>query len=111
MSTAVQTLHGLSLVLVELAGRRPVWKQALEGWNVQQSIQVLEWQAEGEKKGRKKGKAESILRILQRRFSAEIPVDLKTAILGAQDETLLDTWLDLTATVNSLEDFRRTAKL
>jgi hypothetical protein len=38
---------------------RPVWKQALEGWNVEQSAQVLEWQAEAEKRGLERGKAEA----------------------------------------------------
>src|SRR5208283_1122779 len=37
---------GLALVFAELAGCRPAWKQALQGWNMQVSQQVLEWQAE-----------------------------------------------------------------
>jgi len=94
-------------VFAELADRRPVWKQALEGWNVQQSIQVLEWQAEGEKKGM----AESILRVLRRRSSSEIPPDVEVAIRRTQDQALLDSWLDMAATATSIDEFRQSAKL
>src|SRR5262249_20512270 len=37
---------GLALVFAELTNRRPLWAQALEGWNVKTSQQVLEWQAD-----------------------------------------------------------------
>ena len=36
-----------ALIFAELPGVQPQWKQALEGWNVKVSQQVLEWQAEG----------------------------------------------------------------
>jgi hypothetical protein len=34
----------LALVFAEAADRRALWRQALEGWNVTESKQVLEWQ-------------------------------------------------------------------
>ncbi len=37
---------GLALVFAETANCRPVWQQDLQGWNVVQSQQVLEWMAE-----------------------------------------------------------------
>src|SRR5262249_50071405 len=42
----------------------PVRQQALQGWNVIQSQQVLEWMAEGEAKGEVKGKVGTLLRVL-----------------------------------------------
>ena len=52
---------------------KPDWKEALKGWNMKQSPQVLEWmaegRAEGEIKGRIEGKRQSLLRLLNRRFA------------------------------------------
>src|SRR5262249_22124169 len=42
---------GLALVFAGLTDCRPLWKRALQGWNVEQSQQVLEWQAIAEKRG------------------------------------------------------------
>jgi hypothetical protein len=53
---------GLALVFAELTDCRPVWKQALEGWNVEQSLQVLEWQAQT--------KADDLLRVLGKLFGS-----------------------------------------
>jgi hypothetical protein len=36
----------LVLIFAEAASHCRAWKQALEGWNVQTSQQVMEWQAE-----------------------------------------------------------------
>src|SRR5205823_4017596 len=36
---------GLALVFSELTSCHEIWNQALEGWNMEQSLQVLEWQA------------------------------------------------------------------
>jgi len=37
-----------TLVLAEAAGRQEIWKTGLEGWNMRESQQVLEWQKEGQ---------------------------------------------------------------
>ena len=37
---------GLALVFAELTPHAAAWKQALKGWNVIQSPQILEWQAQ-----------------------------------------------------------------
>jgi len=42
----------LALVFSELTGCQPQWKSALEGWNMEQSAQVLEWQAQAYEIGR-----------------------------------------------------------
>jgi hypothetical protein len=46
---------GLAEVFVEAADCRPVWQQALQGFNMIQSQVVLEWIAEGEAKGKMEG--------------------------------------------------------
>jgi hypothetical protein len=57
---------GLVLVFAEAAGHWPVWQQALEGWNVQTSQQVLQWQAGALQRGRAEGKACRNWRVLPR---------------------------------------------
>ncbi len=40
---------GLAVVFAEAAGRLPLWKQGLKGWNMRDSQQVLEWIEQGRK--------------------------------------------------------------
>ncbi len=61
---------GLALVFAELAGRRPVWREALEGWNMQVSQQVLEWQAEAARKDARKHALRPTWSVCARLFSA-----------------------------------------
>ena len=57
---------GLALVFAELADCHAPWHEALKGWNVKQSKQVLEWQAEAELRfGR-----QALRIVLQERFGA-----------------------------------------
>jgi hypothetical protein len=93
---------GLALVFAEAAGRRPVWKEALKGWNMVESQQVLEWIAEGEAKG----KAESLLRLLELRFPPGPPPDLAAKVRGTTDPEQLRRWFDVAFTAASLEAFR-----
>jgi hypothetical protein len=48
----------LALVFAEAAGRHEVWAEALKGWNVKQSQQVLQWQADARQEGEKAGRIE-----------------------------------------------------
>ncbi len=114
---------GLALVFAELARCHAAWKEALRGWNVQQSKQVLEWQAEalkrgkaegqaeGKAKGRAEGKAESVLRLLHRRTGEEMPPGLAATIRNTTDLDTLDRWFDVADGVSSLKEFRRQAHL
>jgi len=110
---------GLALVFAELADCRPAWQQALEGWNVEQSLQVLEWQAEAEKRGLARGKAEAkaeakveaLLRVLHKRFPAAASGDLEQVIRATSDLDQLDHWLDAAASASTLAQFRRLAGL
>src|SRR5712692_5100354 len=80
---------GLALVFAELTDGQPLWKRALEGWNVEQSQQVLEWQAIAEKRGLARGrveaKVEALLRVLRKRTQAVVPADVEQAIRVSDD--------------------------
>jgi hypothetical protein len=94
---------------------------------VEQSQQVLEWQAEafkqgeakGEAKGRTegkaegeaKGKAESVLRLLERRFRKPVPPDVAAKIRATVNLGQLDQWLDAVLDVRSLAQFCRLLQL
>jgi hypothetical protein len=56
-------LGGLALVFVELTEHTAAWRRALEGWNVRQSPQVLEWQARANQAGRAEGRTEGQRRL------------------------------------------------
>jgi hypothetical protein len=93
---------GLALVFAELAGCREAWRQALEGWSVEQSQQVLEWQAEARKQGKAEGKAEMVLQLLELRFGTPVPPDLATRIRANTDLAQLDSWFQAAHDARSL---------
>jgi hypothetical protein len=101
---------GLALVFAEAAGCRPLWKQALQGWNMVQSQQVEEWMAEGEARGEVKGeirgKAGMLLRLLRSQHGP-IPADLEAAVRAVTDPATLDQWGDLLLTSPTLAAFRQ----
>ena len=94
---------GLALVFAEAADRKPVWKEALKGWNMKVSQQVLEWQAEA----KTEAKIEAILEVLAARFSETLPTDLTEIIQKNHDLKTLSDWLKQASKANSLDDFRR----
>ena len=66
------------------------------------SQQVLEWQAMAEQRGRAEGRAESLLRLLGRRFAAPVPPELAATIRASRDTTQLDQWFDAAITAAKL---------
>ena len=98
------------MVLADAAGRAAIWKQALKEWNVIRSKIVDEWRAEGEAKGRTEGRTTTIVAFLEARYKS-IPADLIQAIHSTIDEERLAKLVMLTATANSLEQFRTEAGL
>lgn len=92
----------LALVFADLANCRQVWRQALEGWNMRESQQVLEWQAETRRA--------DLLRLLQLRFKMPVPGDLAAAVEVLNDMEELSRWFDAAATAASLDDFRTTVQ-
>ena len=97
--------------IAELTNCQEVWHKALEGWDMQESQLVKEWEdkarREGEARGKAEGKAEALLLFLQKRFKT-VPDDLRTAILAASEDRLT-AWLDLAFAARSLRRFRTRA--
>jgi hypothetical protein len=107
---------GLALVFAELTPHAAAWKQALKGWNVIQSPQILEWQAqardegrdEGRKEGVREGRKDAIIDLLSLRFG-NCPAELGAAIRAQTDPDRLKQWFTHAAQVSSLEAFRQQA--
>ena len=78
---------------------------------MQQSKQVLEWQAEALQRGRAEGKVEAVLRLLQRRTGKVVPPSLAATIRRTTDLATLYQWVDTAADATSLKEFRRQANL
>jgi len=108
---------GLARVFAELSGRSEIWTTGLEGWNVEVSQVVLEWQAQARAEGREEGRAEEraetlkllrerLLRLLRKKAQAELPADLVAVVQGQTDPTLLGNWLDCTIDASSVEELR-----
>jgi hypothetical protein len=104
---------GLAKVFAELAGRADVWQTGLEGWNVEVSQVVLEWQAQALAKGIALGQAEmlplvhtQLLQLLEANLKVELPADLIAAVNGQKEPAVLDRWSALARTASSLADVR-----
>ncbi len=101
---------GLALVFAELAGRRDIWRQTLEDWNVQVSQQVLEWQAKARQEGRQEGEITkaraNLVRSLELRFGSPLPADLADEIAARRDLDVLNRWFDAAITSPDLDAFR-----
>jgi len=100
----------LALVFADLTGRRAAWKESLEGWNVQVSQQVLEWQGKARQEGWQEGETTQaqadLMRILELRFGSPMPTDLASEIAAERDLDVLSRWLDATITSPGLDAFR-----
>lgn len=109
---------GLALVFSELTRGVAAWRKALEGWNVRQSMQVLEWQAEARKEGREEGREEgtlagtarSLLRLLEKRFPRRVPATVKAQIKASTDLAQLEAWFDAAVNIGSMKEFRELLK-
>ncbi len=101
---------GLALVFAEAAKCADVWKTALKGWNVVQSQQVLEWQAEARAEALVDSTVAHILRLLEIRFQ-QIPADLANVLRGTTDLAKLQTYFDLAVSAVSIDGFRQSAGL
>jgi hypothetical protein len=93
---------GLALVFAEAADRWSAWKKALEGWQMIQSKQVLEWQAQE--------KAQTVIEMLEARFGT-LPEELEAAIRRILEIPRLKKFVPLAVKADSLEQFRKDAQL
>jgi hypothetical protein len=61
----------------------------------------------GLERGRTEGRAEMVLRALQRRFRASVPEELAARVRQTTDSTTLERWFDWTFEAASLEEFQQ----
>ena len=98
----------LALTFAELTKGLVAWQQALENWNMQESQTMLGWIRKGEHAGELRRMRAVLIRTLEVRFQAEIPSDLKAAVEGTNDLSILARWFDAALISPSLVDFRAT---
>lgn len=99
----------LALVFADRADTRAAWQQALEGWSVTESPQVLLWQEEARRRGMAEGKAACVVELLENRFK-KIPATVISRIKGTEDAALLDEWFKAALTAGTLAEFRKVLK-
>jgi hypothetical protein len=93
---------GLALIFASAAGRKDIWKKALEGWNVIESSVVNEWKAEEA--------VVSVITILEAKFGQILP-EVEAAIRRCSDLAKLRAWTKYAATAATLDEFRAAAGL
>lgn len=122
-------IGGLARVFAELTGIRDRWERELEGWNVETSQVVKEWQdqafargrneghnegfvagraegrAEGELVGRRQTIRNYIRETIQTRFSATLSSDVQGIVDAQEDVARLDAWFMLALRAVSIEEF------
>jgi hypothetical protein len=86
----------------ELPGVWREWKQALEGWNVRVSQQVLEWQNEAVVKSRRT----DLLRVLEAHCGSKAPADVASSLEGSTDPEQLSRWFDAALKARSYDECR-----
>jgi hypothetical protein len=96
------SIGGIAKIFANLAGRESVWNPVLEGWNVERSPVIMEWEQMGEKKASR----QRLLRLLQLRLGQEMPPDVQLVIQQQQDLATLSTWFDQAVTVAGLDQVR-----
>lgn len=109
---------GLAELFAELVDRTDPWKEALEGWNVEQSKVVSRWIEKGVHRGLQQGLEQgleqgrlvgmqlAVEQVLQARFALPIPNELHEQLQHQSDHNVLVRWLTLASTANSLDEFR-----
>jgi hypothetical protein len=96
---------GLALVFAELAGCRPAWKEALKEWNMQQSQQVLEWQAEAALQATLQTRRDDLRMLLEDRFGL-LPEALRQRIDNTEDMELLRAAMRQVSKIQSADELQ-----
>ena len=94
-------------MFADLAERGEIWRQALEGWNVKRSEQVMEWQAEARTEAEAKARAEDVLKVLRLRFGPDLPGDVEERIRTTTNLDQLDRWLEAAVKARTPNKFRQ----
>jgi hypothetical protein len=95
----------LAKVFAELTRARDQWRKALEGWNVTESQQVLEWMAQGEAKGALVASRNNLRTFLEARFGT-LPAVLVHQIEAIGDLARLDAAIQQAGRIQSLADLQ-----
>lgn len=100
---------GLARVFAELSGRSEMWTNGLEGWNVEVSQVVLEWQAQA----RAEARAEmlellrrKLLALMRTKSQTELPAELIAVVQRQTDPAVIDRWFDNALVATSMEELR-----
>jgi hypothetical protein len=96
---------GLALVFAELAGCHQAWRKALEGWNIMESKQVLEWMAQGEARGALRI-CRDLLRLQLQDGFGPLPDALVQRIEASEDLDRLRTAVRQVPRLKRLEDLK-----
>jgi hypothetical protein len=93
---------GLALVFADKAGCLNSWGKGLEGWNVERSQVVLEW----ERKAELRLKRADLLETVQLRFGQPASPDIVQVVEGETNLDTLNTWFRCAVTAAKLADVR-----
>ncbi len=96
----------LAAVFAELAGTSVVWREALKRWNMRESPQVLEWQAEAAAEASRKTRAEDVRQAILIRLGTSMPTDLEERLAALKREADLKRWFNAALAAPSLDAFR-----
>jgi len=101
-------LVALAKILSELAGRRELWTQGLEGFQVERSQVVMEWEQRGVQRGQREGLSRGLIAALKAHYRSEVPENLRRTLEAEQDQSRLLAWLtEVVTTTESLEALSR----
>jgi hypothetical protein len=95
-------LKAVAEMLSEIMGR----KEAEEMTASLAEELILQGRAEGEAKGEAKGRAEGIILVLRTRFNS-VPEKIQKRVRSCSNPELLESWIRLAASCQSLEEFGR----
>jgi hypothetical protein len=88
---------GIALIFAERAGHKDIWKQKLEGWNVEESTVVNEWMAIGEARGEARGEVReaqaTILRLGAKKFGPAAE-GVEAMVKAMEDRPRLERLID-----------------
>jgi hypothetical protein len=99
-------LGGLAEVFAELAGCLEVWRTGLEGWDVEVSQVVLEWQEKARLAGRAEASRENLLQLVQAKFPGESLADIEAAVAAQKDLAVLGRWFKAALAAKTLAEVR-----
>lgn len=105
--------RSVAWIFAELAGHLVPWRQALEGWDVEESQLVQEWIEQGRliglelsiEQGRVETRRDAILRMLLHFFGKPVPPAVEGALHSQADFAVLTRWFDLALEAASLDEF------